>query len=88
MSRNLEEALLTANINYRIVGGVRFYNRAEVKDVLGYLRILFNPDDTVGLQRIINVPKRGVGAKTIEKFTLLANQQRKSLLKYILDTQK
>ncbi len=88
MSRNLEEALLTANVNYRIVGGVRFYNRAEVKDVLGYLRILFNPDDTVGLQRIINVPKRGVGAKTIEKFTLLANEQRKSLLKYLLDTQK
>jgi DNA helicase-2/ATP-dependent DNA helicase PcrA len=56
--------------------------------VLGYLRILFNPDDTIGLQRIINVPKRGVGAKTVEKFTLLATEQRKSLLKYLLDTQK
>lgn len=88
MSRNLEEALLTANVNYRIVGGVRFYNRSEVKDVLGYLRILINPDDAIGLQRIINVPKRGVGAKTIEKFTLLATEQRKSLLKYLLDTQK
>ena len=88
MSRNLEEALLTANVNYRIVGGVRFYNRSEVKDVLGYLRILINPGDAIGLQRIINVPKRGVGAKTIEKFTLLATEQRKSLLKYLLDTQK
>lgn len=88
MSRNLEEALLTANVNYRIVGGVRFYNRAEVKDVLGYLRILINPDDLIGLQRIINVPKRGVGAKTIEKFNNLANQQKKGLLRYLLDTQK
>lgn len=88
MSRNLEEAMLDAKINYRIVGGVRFYHRAEVKDVVGYLKVIFNPDDQIGLLRIINTPKRGVGAKTIEKFTELATKERKGLLRYLTDTAK
>jgi len=88
MSRNLEEALLSANVNYRIIGGVRFYHRAEVKDVIGYLKVVFNPDDQIGLMRIINTPKRGIGAKTIEKFTELATKEKKSLLQYLTDTAK
>lgn len=83
MSRNLEEAMLDANINYRIVGGVRFYHRAEIKDVLAYLRVLINPDDRVALLRVINTPKRGIGAKTIEKLTESANQKHIGLLGYL-----
>lgn len=86
MSRNLEEAMLDASVNYKIVGGVRFYHRAEVKDVIGYLKVVFNPDDQIGLLRVINTPKRGVGAKTIEKFTAIATSQKMSLLKYLRET--
>jgi DNA helicase-2/ATP-dependent DNA helicase PcrA len=66
-SRVLEEALRARNVPYRIVGGVRFYDRAEVKDMLAYLRLLANPDDDVSLLRIINVPARGIGKKSIEQ---------------------
>ena len=64
-SRVLEEAFSSANIAYRIVGGVRFYDRAEVKDVLAYLRVLENPADDVSLLRIINKPARGIGKTSI-----------------------
>ncbi len=86
MSRNLEEAMLDANVNYKIVGGVRFYHRAEVKDVIGYLKVIFNPDDQIGLLRIINTPKRGVGGKTIEKHTQIATVNKKGLLTYLRET--
>jgi len=86
MSRNLEEAMLDANINYRIVGGVRFYNRAEIKVVLAYLRILANPNDQLSLVKAINTPKRGIGIKTIEKYTELANEQKQGLLDYLVST--
>ncbi len=67
MSRILEEQLLKSNIPYRIVGGVKFYDRKEIKDVLAYLKVIFNPKDTISLKRIINVPKRGIGNTTVEK---------------------
>lgn len=86
MSRNLEEAMLDSNINYRIVGGVRFYHRAEIKDVLAYLRILINPDDRVAINRVINTPKRGIGPKTIEKFVDSANEKKLGLLEYLTTT--
>lgn len=86
MSRNLEEALLSSNVNYKIVGGVRFYNRAEVKDVVGYLRILANPNDLLGVTRVINTPRRGIGSKTIEKYTELATAAGLGLLDYLLKT--
>ncbi len=65
-SRVIEEALRARNVPYKIVGGVRFYDRAEVKDLLAYLRLLANPDDDVSLLRIINVPARGIGKKSVE----------------------
>ena len=61
-SRVIEEALGRAGIRYRVVGGVRFYERREVKDALAYLKLLLNPDDDVSLRRVVNVPARGVGA--------------------------
>jgi len=67
LTRNIEEALLKKNIPYQIIGGVRFYERAEVKDILAYLRFSLNPKDTQAFKRIINLPPRGVGDKTVEK---------------------
>jgi DNA helicase-2/ATP-dependent DNA helicase PcrA len=66
-SRVLEEALRAARVNYRIFGGVRFYDRAEVKDLLAYLRLAQNPSDDVSLLRVLNVPPRGIGKKSIEQ---------------------
>jgi DNA helicase II / ATP-dependent DNA helicase PcrA len=66
-SRVMEEALLKSNIEYSIVGGTKFYDRKEIKDVLAYLRLIANPDDDISLQRIINVPKRGVGPSSLDK---------------------
>jgi DNA helicase-2/ATP-dependent DNA helicase PcrA len=65
-SRGLEETMLRFSIPYRIVGGVRFYERKEIKDVLAYLRVIHNMGDWVSFERIINVPARGIGAKTVE----------------------
>lgn len=67
-SRQFEEILVRYNIPHRIVGGIRFYDRKEIKDLLAYLKILVNPNDTVSLLRAIAVPKRGVGSATIDKF--------------------
>lgn len=67
-SRALEEALLKQEIPYRIVGGVRFYERREIKDIIAYLRLLVNPNDTVSFERVVNVPTRGIGQKTLQSF--------------------
>src|SRR2546427_2784534 len=64
-SRPVEEALVRRNIPYRLVGGTRFYERREVKDLLAYLRLLQNPYDSVALMRVINVPHRGIGDRTL-----------------------
>ena len=66
-SRVMEEVLLKSNIQYNIVGGMKFYDRKEIKDLLAYLRLIANPDDDISLARIVNVPKRGIGASTLDK---------------------
>lgn len=66
-SRQIEEMLLKFNIPYRLVGNVRFYERKEIKDILGYLRVIANPADDLSLERIINTPKRGIGKQSILK---------------------
>ena len=66
-SRIFEEAFRAANIPYQIVGGVGFYDRMEIKDLLAYLRVMCNPNDSMSLRRIINVPSRGIGATTLER---------------------
>ncbi len=66
-SRALEEAMVRAEVPYRVVGGTKFYDRREVKDVMAYLRVLVNPDDEVSWRRIVNVPKRGVGETSVAK---------------------
>ncbi len=66
-SRPLEEALMRAGIFYTVVGGLRFYDRKEIKDVIAYLRAIYNPADSVSLLRVINVPRRGIGKSTIDK---------------------
>ena len=65
-SRALEELLVRLGIPYRVVGGTRFYERREIKDALAYLQVISNPDDTVAARRVLNVPKRGIGAKAEE----------------------
>ena len=71
-SRVLEEKLMRYAIPYTMVGGTKFYDRKEIKDVLAYLRLLYNPEDSLSLTRIINVPKRNIGATTMEKVAAYA----------------
>ena len=72
-SRIFEESLRRAAIPYKIIGGTKFYDRKEIKDMLAYLKALVNPEDSVSLKRIINVPKRGIGDATIQKIMDFAN---------------
>ena len=78
-SRAIEDALRKRDIPYRIYGGLSFYQRKEVKDMLAYLRLLVNPNDEEALMRVINFPARGIGDTTMEKITLAANQYKKSV---------
>ncbi|MEG4586997.1 DNA helicase PcrA [Microcoleus sp. MOSTC5] len=73
-SRSFEEALMRLDIPYNIVGGLKFYDRKEIKDILAYLRALANPDDSVSLKRIINTPRRGIGDTTFSKIEDAATQ--------------
>ena len=77
-SRALEEAMVGSEIPYQVVGGTKFYDRREVKDVLAYLRVLVNPDDEVSWRRIVNVPKRGVGDSSIARLAIWAQQHEES----------
>ena len=70
----MEEVLLKSNLNYTIVGGTKFYDRKEIKDLLAYLRLIANPDDDISLRRVINVPKRGIGATSMDKVADYARQ--------------
>jgi DNA helicase II / ATP-dependent DNA helicase PcrA len=74
-SRAIEEALRRMNIKYRIVGGVSFYQRKEIKDILSYIRYALNPQDEAAFRRIINLPKRGIGDTSVDKIIVTANEQ-------------
>lgn len=74
-SRSIEDALRRGGIPYRVIGGVSFYQRKEIKDVLAYLRLIVNPDDTASLRRVINYPTRGIGEKTQERLLAFADDR-------------
>ena len=79
-SRALEDAFLRYGLRYKLVGGTRFYERREVKDVLAYLRLIQNPDDGVSLNRVVNVPPRGIGARTMAEVDRLSRQNGISMI--------
>lgn len=78
-SRAIEEALIAEGIPYKILGGLKFYDRKEIKDVIAYLKLLYNTSDSQSLKRIINVPKRAIGATTVSKVEELASQNNVSM---------
>ena len=78
-SRNMEEALLKENIPYKVIGSMYFYKRKEIKDLLSYLNVIYNSNDDISLLRVINVPKRGIGAKTIENLSIQADLLNQSI---------
>jgi DNA helicase-2/ATP-dependent DNA helicase PcrA len=82
-SRVLEEELRRCNIPYTIVGGVKFYARKEVKDLLAYLRLICNPEDAVSLKRVINVPKRSIGPGTMARMELISREENISLFEAV-----
>ena len=83
-SRILEEALVKRGIAYTMVGGVRFYDRAEIRDIMSYLKVLGNMRDDISLRRIINTPKRGIGATTVEKLSEYASEHGISLFEAVM----
>ncbi len=82
-SRVIEEGLMRSGISYTMVGGLKFYDRKEIKDILAYLRVIYNPADTMSLLRIINVPKRGIGDATIGRLSEFAEREGASLFDVI-----
>ncbi len=84
-SRVFEEQLRRENIPYRVIGGLKFYDRKEIKDILAYLKVIINPADTVSLLRIINTPARGIGAATIDRINATAAKHKISAWKVIAD---
>lgn len=83
-SRSLEESFINSGIPYKIIGGVRFYERKEIKDVLAFLKIVYNTKDNTSLERIINVPRRGIGDKTLEEIHNKARTNSMSSVEYLL----
>ncbi|BCD68573.1 ATP-dependent helicase [Nitratiruptor sp. YY09-18] len=86
LSRSIEEAFNKLSLPFKLVGAIRFYERAEIKDIISYLRIITNPLDDFSLKRIINKPKRGIGKATVEKLEREAKKSRVSILEYLNNT--
>lgn len=84
-SRVIEETLVKSNIPYRMVGSIKFYDRKEIKDILAYLRLVANPDDEISLARVINEPKRGIGASSMDKLADYAIRADLSLMQAIAE---
>ena len=87
-SRSIEDALRKRGLDYRIYGGLSFYQRKEIKDVLSYLRIIINPADEEALKRIINFPGRGIGQTTIDRLIVSANEYNKSIFEVLKNLHK
>jgi DNA helicase-2/ATP-dependent DNA helicase PcrA len=81
LSRSLEEGLVKNGINYKLIGGMKFYERAEIKDLIAFFRVITNPNDNFSLKRIVNKPKRGIGKTTIEKLEAQSIKTGKSMYK-------
>ena len=79
-SRTIEESFVKANIPYQIVGGHKFYDRKEIKDIMAYLKLVANPADTMSFNRIVNTPKRGIGAATVDKLLAFADEHQYSII--------
>ena len=88
LSRSLEEGFIKEQLAFKLIGGMRFYERAEIKDIISYFRVLSNPNDDFSLLRILNKPKRGIGKASLEKLQQLASQKEASLYRSITDTPK
>jgi len=88
LSRSLEEGFTKEGLSFKLIGGMRFYERAEIKDIISYLRVLSNPSDDFSLTRIINKPKRGIGKTSIEKLHKAAFDAGLSLFEYIKKSQQ
>ncbi|MEE8589515.1 MAG: UvrD-helicase domain-containing protein [Sulfurimonadaceae bacterium] len=86
LSRSLEEGLNRAGVPYKLVGGLRFYDRAEVKDLISYIRLITNPHDNFSMKRIINKPKRGLGKASVEKIELAAISKAISMYDFIKES--
>ena len=84
-ARAIEDALNRFQIPYNIYGGTKFYERKEIKDLLAYIRVIVNPQDDISVKRIINIPRRGIGLKTIEKLEDRASMMKESLYSVLLD---
>ncbi|EGT5271714.1 DUF3553 domain-containing protein [Clostridioides difficile] len=84
-ARPVEDALNRSQIPYNIYGGTKFYERKEIKDLLAYLRVIQNPQDDISIKRIINVPRRGIGLRTIEKIEDRANLKQESIYSVLID---
>ena len=86
-SRALEDAFRRSGIPYNIVGGVRFYDRKEIKDLIGYLSLIINPKDTISLRRVVNFPPRGIGMKTVDKCAIKAEEDKIEMLEVLSNPQ-
>jgi DNA helicase-2/ATP-dependent DNA helicase PcrA len=87
-SRVLEETLTREGLPYRMVGGMRFYERMEIKDLIAYLRLVVNPEDEWSLERVINVPKRGIGATSLERLKSYAAERQVSLYEALKESER
>src|SRR5699024_9513922 len=73
-SRAIEDTLMKSNVGYQMVGGTKFYDRKEIKDLIAYLRLIANPDDDLSFERVVNVPKRGIGKTSMDRLRAYAAQ--------------
>lgn len=87
-SRAMEESLRKLNVPYKIYGGLSFYQRKEIKDLIAYFRLTFNPNDEEALKRVINYPRRGIGDTTIERIIIAADQHNLTLWEIIIDSNR